>query len=41
MRTIVIVGAGPGLGLSLAKKFGENGFRIAVTEKAVRHPLTG
>ncbi|RJE90409.1 SDR family NAD(P)-dependent oxidoreductase [Paenibacillus sp. 1011MAR3C5] len=30
MKTIAIVGAGPGLGLSLAKKFGENGFRVAV-----------
>lgn len=29
MKTVVIVGAGPGLGLSLAKKFGENGFRVA------------
>ncbi|RAV21475.1 SDR family NAD(P)-dependent oxidoreductase [Paenibacillus contaminans] len=29
MKTIAIVGAGPGLGLSLAKKFGENGFRVA------------
>lgn len=30
MKTIVIVGAGPGLGLSLAKTFGKNGFRIAL-----------
>ncbi|WP_040983651.1 SDR family NAD(P)-dependent oxidoreductase [Oceanobacillus jeddahense] len=29
MKTIVIVGAGPGLGLSIAKKFGEKGFRVA------------
>lgn len=29
MKTIAIVGAGPGLGLSLAKKFGEKGFRVA------------
>ncbi|MFP3392005.1 SDR family NAD(P)-dependent oxidoreductase [Brevibacillus sp. SIMBA_040] len=28
MKTIVIIGAGLGLGLSLAKKFGENGFRV-------------
>lgn len=33
MKTIVIVGAGPGLGLSLAKKFGENGFRVAVISR--------
>ncbi|AIQ59993.1 SDR family NAD(P)-dependent oxidoreductase [Paenibacillus borealis] len=33
MRTIAIVGAGPGLGLSLAKKFGENGFRVAVISR--------
>lgn len=30
MKTIAIVGAGPGLGLSIAKKFGTNGFRIAL-----------
>lgn len=29
MKTIAIVGAGPGMGLSLAKKFGENGFKVA------------
>ncbi|WP_042162477.1 SDR family NAD(P)-dependent oxidoreductase [Paenibacillus gorillae] len=29
MKTIAIIGAGPGLGLSIAKKFGENGFRVA------------
>lgn len=33
MRNIVIVGAGPGLGLSLAKKFGVNGFRVAVISR--------
>ncbi|WP_315796024.1 SDR family NAD(P)-dependent oxidoreductase [Paenibacillus sp. BIC5C1] len=33
MKTIVIIGAGPGLGLSLAKKFGENGFRVAVISR--------
>lgn len=30
MKTIVIVGAGPGLGLSIAKTFGKNGFRVAL-----------
>lgn len=30
MKTIVIVGAGPGLGLSLARTFGKRGFRIAM-----------
>lgn len=30
MKTIVIIGAGPGLGLSLAKKFGSNGFNVAL-----------
>ncbi|MDZ5610739.1 SDR family NAD(P)-dependent oxidoreductase, partial [Bacillus pseudomycoides] len=30
MKTIAIVGAGPGLGLSLAKKFGSNGFNVAL-----------
>ncbi len=29
MKTIAIIGAGPGLGLSLAKKFGEKGFKVA------------
>ncbi|WNS44099.1 SDR family NAD(P)-dependent oxidoreductase [Paenibacillus sp. MMS20-IR301] len=29
MKTIAIVGAGPGLGLSIAKIFGQNGFRVA------------
>jgi short-subunit dehydrogenase len=33
MKTIVIVGAGPGLGLSLAKKFGRNGFRVAAVSR--------
>ncbi|MGM0168493.1 hypothetical protein IGI39_004248 [Enterococcus sp. AZ135] len=30
MKTIVIIGAGPNLGLSLAKKFGENDFQVAL-----------
>lgn len=30
MNTIAIVGAGPGLGLSLAKTFGKNGFQVAL-----------
>lgn len=29
-KTIAIVGAGPGLGLSIAKKFGTNGFQVAL-----------
>lgn len=29
MKTVAIIGAGPGLGLSIAKKFGANGFRVA------------
>lgn len=33
MKTIVIVGAGPGLGLSLAKKFGQNGFKVAAISR--------
>ncbi|MFJ7755861.1 SDR family NAD(P)-dependent oxidoreductase [Peribacillus muralis] len=32
-KTIAIVGAGPGLGLSLAKKFGSNGFNVALVSK--------
>lgn len=30
MKTIAIVGAGEGLGMSIAKKFGQNGFRVAL-----------
>ncbi|MEH7200675.1 SDR family NAD(P)-dependent oxidoreductase [Priestia megaterium] len=30
MKNIVIVGAGPGLGMSIAKRFGKNGFRVAL-----------
>ncbi len=33
MKTIAIVGAGSGLGLSIAKKFGEHGFRIALISR--------
>lgn len=30
MPTIAIIGAGPGLGLGLARKFGQNGFKAAL-----------
>ncbi|KUP20777.1 SDR family oxidoreductase [Paenibacillus sp. DMB5] len=30
MKTIAVVGAGAGLGMSIAKKFGQNGFRVAL-----------
>ncbi len=33
MKTIAIVGAGPGLGLSLAKKFGANGFKVTLISR--------
>ncbi|MEK4063160.1 MULTISPECIES: SDR family NAD(P)-dependent oxidoreductase [Paenibacillus] len=33
MKTIAIVGAGPGLGLSIAKKFGTNGFQVALISR--------
>ncbi|CAM3353853.1 SDR family NAD(P)-dependent oxidoreductase [Paenibacillus taichungensis] len=33
MKTMVIVGAGPGLGFSLAKTFGKRGFRIALVSR--------
>ncbi|GAA3410784.1 SDR family NAD(P)-dependent oxidoreductase [Paenibacillus hodogayensis] len=33
MKTIVIIGAGPGLGLSIAKKFGANGFQAALVAR--------
>jgi len=33
MPTIAIVGAGPGLGLSIAKVFGRNGFRVALVSR--------
>ena len=34
MPTIAIVGAGPGLGLSIAKVFGRNGFRVALIARS-------
>lgn len=33
MKTIVIVGAGKGLGLSIAKRFGKEGFQIALVAR--------
>ena len=33
MKTIAIIGAGPGLGFSLAKTFGRQGFRIAMVSR--------
>ncbi|ANF94823.1 SDR family NAD(P)-dependent oxidoreductase [Paenibacillus bovis] len=32
-KTIAIVGAGAGLGLSIARKFGQNGFRVALISR--------
>jgi len=33
MKTIAIIGAGPGLGLSIAKRFGTEGFRVALLSR--------
>ncbi|MEJ8305209.1 SDR family NAD(P)-dependent oxidoreductase [Saccharibacillus sacchari] len=33
MKTIAIIGAGPGLGLSIAKRFGAEGFRVALLSR--------
>jgi NAD(P)-dependent dehydrogenase (short-subunit alcohol dehydrogenase family) len=33
MKTVAIIGAGSGLGLSLAKKFGEKGFKVAAISR--------
>ncbi|PAF29086.1 SDR family NAD(P)-dependent oxidoreductase [Paenibacillus sp. 7516] len=33
MKTIAIIGAGPGLGFSLAKTFGRHGFRTAMISR--------
>ena len=33
MKTLALIGAGPGLGFSIAKKFGQNGFRIALISR--------
>ncbi len=33
MPTIAIIGAGPGLGLAIARKFGQNGFRAALVSR--------
>lgn len=34
MPTAIIIGAGPGLGLALAEKFGQNGFTIALLARS-------
>jgi NAD(P)-dependent dehydrogenase (short-subunit alcohol dehydrogenase family) len=34
MKTLAIVGAGPGLGLSIAKLFGRNGFQVALIARS-------
>ena len=37
-RTAVIIGAGPGLGLSMARRFGKEGFRVALISRSdTRH----
>ncbi|WP_063565560.1 SDR family oxidoreductase [Paenibacillus sp. O199] len=33
MKTIVIVGAGPGLGMAIGQKFGQNGFQVALVSR--------
>lgn len=33
MKTLALIGAGPGFGFSIAKKFGQNGFRIALISR--------
>lgn len=30
MKTTVIIGAGPGLGMSIAKRFGKEGYKIVL-----------
>jgi short-subunit dehydrogenase len=37
MSTVVIVGAGPGLGLSLARAFGAKGFKVALVARNEGH----
>lgn len=34
MPTVAIVGAGPGLGLSLARDFGSKGFQVALLSRS-------
>jgi len=34
LKTIAIIGAGPGLGFSLAKTFGKHGFRVALVSRS-------
>jgi NADP-dependent 3-hydroxy acid dehydrogenase YdfG len=37
-RTAVIIGVGPGLGMSMARRFGREGFRVAlISRSAARH----
>jgi NAD(P)-dependent dehydrogenase (short-subunit alcohol dehydrogenase family) len=40
LKTIAIIGAGPGLGFSLAKTFGRHGFRtalVSITQDKLNH----
>lgn len=38
-RTAVLVGVGPGLGMSMAQRFGREGFRVALVSRSdARHP---
>lgn len=32
-KNIIIIGAGPKLGFAIAKKFGENGFRVGLISR--------
>jgi short-subunit dehydrogenase len=40
MKTLAIVGAGPGLGLGIAKRFGAEGFNLALLART-REKLDG
>lgn len=37
MSTVAIIGAGPGLGLAVAQKFGQSGFSIALISRTQHH----
>lgn len=41
MPVIAIVGAGPGLGLAIARAFGTQGFNVALVSRSPKKLMTG
>jgi NAD(P)-dependent dehydrogenase (short-subunit alcohol dehydrogenase family) len=40
LSTIAIIGAGPGLGLAIGRRFGAQGFRVALIFHNFRNPAS-